>query len=127
MTDLSEIRHLDDASDADFADTNNEVFDIKAYLDTPHFTEYLFEGRRGKMNSSYTSVLLKSWCEAVGYFEPNTSNHSLRKSFCRINHEKNGVPLSTLMVMLNHSSEIQTAQYLGITTEQIDDVYRNVI
>jgi hypothetical protein len=38
----------------------------------------------------------------------------------------NGVDLSLLMKIFNHSSQAITLRYIGITQEQIDDVYVNL-
>jgi len=100
---------------------------LAAYLKLPHSTDFLFEGQRGKMNSAYTGVLIKKWCSEVGYEEPNTSNHSLRKTFCRTMIEKHKVPVYVVSEALNHSSERMTRCYIGMMDEQVSSMYRLVV
>lgn len=100
---------------------------LGAYLELPHKTDYLIEGQKGKMNSSYISVLIKQWCASVGYEEPNTANHSLRKTFCRTMVERHKVPVYVVSEALNHSNERMTRIYLGMMQEQVDAMYQMVI
>lgn len=51
--------------------------------------------------------------------------HTLRKTF-GYHAYKNGVDLSLLMRIFNHSSQAVTLRYIGITQDQIDDVYINL-
>lgn len=92
----------------------------------PGKTNYLFEGERGQMHSPYMAQSLKSWCEAVGYFEERTSNHSLRKTFVKTHYER-GVKLAVLMTMLKHSEERQTLIYMGVMDKEIAGVYADAI
>lgn len=39
---------------------------------------------------------------------------------------KQGVPIETLMKILNHGSQSVTKRYIGITQEEINDVYLNI-
>lgn len=52
------------------------------------------------------------------------SAHSLRKTFGYMNY-KNGTELSLLMKVYNHSSVATTLRYIGITQDEIDNVYSN--
>ena len=52
------------------------------------------------------------------------SAHSLRKTFGYISY-KNGTDLSILMWVFNHSSVATTLRYIGITQDEIDNVYTN--
>jgi integrase len=88
----------------------------------PGKTEFVFEGARGKMNTSHWGVLLRRWCAAVGYLETRTSTHSLRKVFVRSNVER-GAKLHTLMHALGHSSERQVLTYCGIMAEDVEKLY----
>ncbi len=51
--------------------------------------------------------------------------HTLRKTF-GYHAFNNGVDLSLLVRIFNHSSQEITLRYIGITQEQVDDVYVNL-
>lgn len=51
--------------------------------------------------------------------------HSLRKTFAYFAYS-NGTDLSLLMRVLNHSSQRETLRYIGIESENIDDVYTSI-
>ncbi|MCD4818017.1 MAG: tyrosine-type recombinase/integrase [Candidatus Cloacimonetes bacterium] len=51
--------------------------------------------------------------------------HTLRKTF-GYHAYKNGVDLSLLIRIFNHSSQDITLRYIGITQDQMDDVYINM-
>ena len=53
------------------------------------------------------------------------TTHTLRKTFGYFAH-KQGVALSTLASLFNHSSTTETLKYIGITQETIFDVYENI-
>jgi len=101
---------------------------INAYLATrKDDLEWLFAGQRGKLTHGYLGALTKSWFKKAGIEAERIACHSLRKTFVRINHSEFGVPLSTMMHTLNHSSERQTLQYCGLLGEDVAAVYANVI
>lgn len=103
------------------SDETNEI--LRKWLDVhPGKTEFLIEGERGQMRTSYWSVKLKEWCSACGYDEPRTATHSLRKTFVKTHYER-GTKLATLMFMLNHATERQTLVYVGIMEEDVKAVY----
>jgi site-specific recombinase XerD len=68
--------------------------------------------------------IIKDSCAAVGIKE-NVGCHSLRKTF-GYHSWKKGVPLPVLMELYNHSNQAVTKLYLGISQDDIDDVYRLV-
>lgn len=88
--------------------------------------EYVFEGQRGKMSVSWLRRLLKQWCEGAGV-EGHIATHTMRKSFVRLNYEHFGTPLAVLMRALNHSSEKQTLDYVGMLPKDIERLYENSI
>jgi integrase len=100
---------------------------IRKWLEVhPQRTPFLFEGQRGRMRTSYWTVLLKEWCQAVGYEEPRTATHSLRKTFVKTHYER-GTKLVTLMFILNHATERQTLTYAGVMAEDVKSVYADAI
>jgi integrase len=68
--------------------------------------------------------LVKRWCDLVG-LEGNYATHSLRKTWGYM-ARKSGLPVSLIRQALGHSREEITLQYLGITAEEVEDVYRKV-
>jgi integrase len=92
----------------------------------PGRTDFLFEGQRGQMRTSYWTVMLKEWCKSVGYEEPRTATHSLRKTFVKTHYER-GTKLATLMFMLNHATERQTLTYCGVMEEDVRAIYESTI
>lgn len=52
------------------------------------------------------------------------SAHSLRKTFGYVNYQ-GGTDISMLMKVFNHSSVATTLRYIGITQDEIDNVYSN--
>lgn len=89
--------------------------------------QYIFESRQGP-NSAITRhmaiKIIKDVCAAVGIKE-NVGCHSLRKTF-GYHSWKKGVPLPVLMELYNHSNQAVTKLYLGITQDDLDEVYRLV-
>jgi integrase len=89
---------------------------------------YVFEGRtgKGKLTVSYLRRLLKEWCAEAGV-DGHIATHTMRKSFVRLNYEHFGTPLAVLMRALNHSSEKQTLDYVGMLPKDIERLYDNSI
>jgi integrase len=98
---------------------------LREHIDSSH-GEYVFEGQRGKMSVSYLRRLLKQWCEDAGV-DGHIATHTMRKSFVRLNYEHFGTPLAVLMRALNHSSEKQTLDYVGMLPKDIERLYENSI
>lgn len=87
---------------------------------------WLFPSRKGSAAISRVQAwrILNNAAERAGLsFELGT--HSLRKTFA-YHAYKNGTDLALLMRVLNHSSQRETLRYIGIESEQIDDVYIDV-
>ena len=78
------------------------------------------------MSVSYLRRLLKEWCDEAGV-EGHIATHTMRKSFVRLNYEHFGTPLAVLMRALNHSSEKQTLDYVGLLPKDIERLYDNSI
>lgn len=69
-------------------------------------------------------LVLSDICKAVG-LKGNFGAHTLRKTW-GYHARMNGVPLSHIMKILNHSSEETTLRYLGITADELAEVARNL-
>lgn len=95
---------------------------------------YVFFSRKGEnkpITRQQAYRIINGAAEQLGLIERNDSGHiisgevgthTLRKTF-GYHSFINGVSLSLLMDIYNHSSEAQTLLYIGITEEQKKDVY----
>jgi integrase len=102
---------------------------IKEYIKEyqPELKDYLFKSRKGEnkpISRQQASGILSKAGEWVGINEP-ISSHSLRKTWGYWAY-KSGFSLAIIMEVLNHSSISMTRKYLGITQEELDDVYMNL-
>jgi integrase len=86
--------------------------------------EYLFRGqqRGSHISVAYLGALVKGWCKAAGVNSGNYCSHTLRKTW-GFHARKHGVDIPTLMTCFNHSSQQQTLQYLGVSSEEVRDVF----
>lgn len=100
---------------------------LKRKLGHINISDYIFKSREGqnKPITRYMAIkIIKGACEAVGIKE-HIGCHSLRKTF-GYHSWKKGVPIPVLMELYNHSNQAITKLYLGISQDDIDDVYRLV-
>lgn len=100
---------------------------LKKDLGQPKSQEYIFKSREGenKPITRYMAIrVIKDAAAAVGIKE-QIGCHSLRKTF-GYHSWKKGVPLPVLMELYNHSNQAITKLYLGISQDDIDEVYRLV-
>jgi integrase len=96
-----------------------------AYFGTkqPNKDELIF-----KYTLQHTNLLLKEGGKDVKIKNKNISTHSFRKSGSRFIWENNGHSdeyLIKLSSILNHSSTSITRRYLGISREEIKDIYQS--
>lgn len=99
---------------------------LMEYLGTAPPTEkFLFESRKGDTPISRVQAyrILNDAAELVGI--PKIGTHSLRKTF-GYHAYKAGYKVSLLQNLFNHSSEKDTLRYIGITQDDIDEVYINI-
>lgn len=90
-------------------------------------SDYLFPSRKGEAPISRVQAwrILNAAAKRAGLNHIRFGTHSMRKSFA-YHAYKSGVELPLLMRVLNHSSEKETLRYIGIESEQIDEVYIDV-
>lgn len=111
---------------------------VTLYLEnTPnvHLSDYLFRSlsNRGCNSNEPLSVksidrILKSIANELD-INVKMSTHTLRKTFCyhqMLMSNNDGRKLMLLQKMMNHSSPAQTLDYIGITSEEIQDAYRQL-
>ena len=100
---------------------------LKRKLGHINTKDYIFKSREGqnKPITRYMAIkIIKGACDAVGIKE-HIGCHSLRKTF-GYHSWKKGVPIPVLMELYNHSNQAITKLYLGISQDDLDDVYRLV-
>lgn len=86
--------------------------------------EYVFQSRKGvnkPITRQQAAYIISEAAEYVGIKEP-ISSHSMRKTWGYWAY-KEKFSLALIMEALNHSSIHQTRKYLGLTQEDLDDVY----
>ncbi|MCL6442055.1 MAG: site-specific integrase [Alicyclobacillus sp.] len=83
----------------------------------------LFPSRNGgkPLTRQQAYNIINAAARAVGIKE-NIGTHTLRKTFGYWAY-KQGVDITIIQKLLNHSSPSVTLRYIGITQEQLDDVY----
>jgi integrase len=92
-------------------------------LKTPYQEGLIFQ-----YTLQHTNLLLKEGGKIEKIKNKNISTHSLRKSGSRFIWENNGHSdeyLIKLSSILNHSSTSITRRYLGISREEIKDIYQS--
>ena len=92
-------------------------------LGKPNNEEYIFN-----YSLQYVNRILKEGGKDVKIRNKNISSHSFRKSGSRYIWESNGNSdeyLIKLSSILNHSSTSITRRYLGISKEEIKDIYHS--
>lgn len=100
-------------------------------LDNPQKTTFIFISDSNSVTASksaWTRQYVWQFLNDYGYrsgIKEKIGTHTLRKTF-GYHAYKNGVDLSLLMRIFNHSSQAVTLRYIGITQDQIDDVYINL-
>ena len=86
--------------------------------------DWLFPSRKGDKSISRVQAwrILNNAANRAGLRNIRFGTHSMRKTAAYFAYN-NGTDISTLMHVLNHSSERETLRYIGIEQEEIDDVY----
>lgn len=105
---------------------------IDEYLKSLGFTDfcndmYIFKSRKGgnKPISRIQAWTILNDAAKVAGIEGRIGTHSLRKTFGYWAYTK-GADLSLLQMVFNHSTPAMTLRYIGITQEEINDVYINL-
>ena len=98
-------------------------------------SDYMFRSESNRGGNKNTPLanqsidrILKGIGEDLG-LNMHISTHTLRKTFCyhqMLMSHNDGRKLMLLQKMLNHSSPAQTLDYIGITSEEIDEAYRQM-
>lgn len=103
-----------------------QVFkDLKNYYSLTQ-DKYFFCSRKG-INQPLTTTQVHRIYQNIGnIFNLNNFNsHSLRKTFCYFIYQKNK-DINLIMKLMNHSSTAITLRYIGITDDDIDNIYSSL-
>ncbi|MCL6571302.1 MAG: site-specific integrase [Bacillus sp. (in: Bacteria)] len=86
--------------------------------------DYLFPSRKGEnkpITRQHAWYIINEAAREVG-IEEKIGTHTLRKTF-GYHAYKAGYDIAIIQKLLNHSSPKETLRYIGITQDQLDDVY----
>lgn len=100
----------------DFPLSDNAKSALKEYLKTRDYKDFLLRQQAYK--------ILNSVAKDVGIKE-KIGTHTLRKTFGYHAH-KNGYDITLIQKLFNHSSSSVTLRYIGITQDNLDDVYMSL-
>lgn len=92
---------------------------------------YLFQSRnsrnlKGKIKPLSRQAVTKAFGEAGVAVGVNLGTHSMRKTRGYMLYKKTN-DIARVMKMLRHSSEAVTLRYIGITQQQIDDDFEELV
>lgn len=92
--------------------------------------EYIFKSRKGDGSVTEKSLwkIIVDVANDAG-LESNYGSHSLRKTFgywVWHNAEDKNKALVTLQVIFNHSSTATTAKYIGLTNDEVSDIFNSL-
>ena len=87
---------------------------------------YFFTSRKGN-NKPLTTTQVHRIYQNIGkiFNLKNFNSHSLRKTFCYFIYQKNN-DINLIMKIMNHSSTAITLRYIGITDDDIDNIYSSL-
>lgn len=118
------IREKKTGKSKDFPLSENCKKAIQEYIKvTGNKTGALFASRKGGEPISRVQAyrILNEGARHVGIKE-NIGTHTLRKSF-GYHAYQNGVDITRIQKLLNHSSPSVTLAYIGITKQELDGIY----
>ena len=109
----------------DFPLSNSTKSALKEYLKTREYNENepLFISRKNKgfLLRQQAYKIINDVAKAVGIKE-KIGTHTLRKTF-GYHAYNNGYDITLIQKLFNHSSPAVTLRYIGITQEEMDNVY----
>lgn len=109
----------------DFPLSNSTKSALKEYLKTGEYDENepLFISRKNKgfLMRQQAYKIINDVAKSVGIKE-KIGTHTLRKTF-GYHAYNNGYDITLIQKLFNHSSPAVTLRYIGITQDEMDDVY----
>lgn len=128
VRDRISIRETKTGKSKDFPVGDTARKAIMEYLSTRIYTlnDPLFLSRKGRngLKRQQAYKIINEAARAVGIKE-NIGTHTLRKTF-GYHAYQSGVSLAVLQKLFNHSAPSVTLLYIGITQDELDDVYLNL-
>lgn len=128
IRDRISIRERKTGKVKDFPLSESSIKATKEYLGTMHIypQQVLFPSRKGygPITRQQAYRILNEAARSIGIKE-KIGTHSLRKTF-GYHAYQSGIDITIIQKLLNHSSPSVTLAYIGITQEQLDDVYLNL-
>jgi len=123
IRDRIKIREIKTSKAKDFPFSKKVAESLNEYIALTQPKIALFPSRKGGkvITRQHTHRILSEAAHAVGIKEP-ISNHSMRKSWAFHAYES-GVDITRIQSALNHSSPKETLRYIGITQNELDNVY----
>jgi len=70
--------------------------------------------------------LINDWCKDVGLTAQRYGTHTLRKTWAYMARRYKSVPLELIQHKLGHSTPSITRRYIGITSDEIENVENHV-
>ena len=129
VADRITIREKKTGKAKDFPIASNARKAIEEYLKTRKdlkVTDYLFVSRKGHepITRQQAWHIINQAASEVGIKE-KIGTHTLRKTFS-YHAYRAGYDLAIIQKLLNHSSQKETLRYIGVTQDQLDDVFINL-
>lgn len=89
-------------------------------------SRWLFKSRKGNYPISRIQAyrIINKAARAIGLNDP-IGTHTMRKTFGYWAH-KDGADITKIQKLLNHSSPEITLAYIGITKDDLDNIYKNL-
>ncbi|MCI0183412.1 site-specific integrase [Sulfoacidibacillus ferrooxidans] len=119
------IKEMKTGKSKNFPLSSNCKKAISEYLNSRSYNlnEPLFISRKKNQSLQRAQVwrIINGAARDVGIMD-NIGTHTLRKTFA-YHAYKSGIDITLIQRLLNHSSTSITLRYIGITRDQLDDVY----
>lgn len=99
--------------------------EIRKYIEGKEDKEYLFPSREGvnkPITRQMASSVIKDAANALGL--KNVNSHSMRKSFGYF-YYKSQKNVAYLMELFGHNTQKQTLDYIGLTSDDIQDTMKD--
>ncbi|KPV43976.1 tyrosine-type recombinase/integrase [Alicyclobacillus ferrooxydans] len=128
--DRVQLRERKTGKTKDFPLCENAKLAVTEYLAVhPHLrpSSILFHSQRKgnrPMTSGYIGTILKGAAKEAGV-DMHIATHTLRKTF-GYQAYKSGVDITRIQRLLNHTTPYNTVSYIGITQEELDNIYLNL-
>lgn len=125
VKDRIRLREIKTGKYKDFPLSDNTKSAIKEYLKTRDYKEneplFLSRKNKGFLMRNQAYKIINDVAKSVGIKE-KIGTHTLRKTF-GYHAYNNGYDIALIQKLFNHSSPSVTLRYIGITQDEMDDVY----